>query len=396
MLIVFYTYLVIEYVRPQYWLPFLGYIRPALFATVILFIFSIRNFQNKAYQDKGLRAAIVFLGLCAFSISYSVNTFWAFQTSTVMAAHIFAFMIPLGILITNQYQWTKLILFWVAIHSYVAIFAITHGGTGPGNFISDENDVALVLNVGIAFAFILRSAESLTSRTRFLLTLATVVMVVGVVSTFSRGGFVGLASTGMALIYFSKRRLRNLAIVAVLAVAAYQVAPDEYVAEMGTITNTEQGTASGRLYQWGIGWDIYVDNPIFGVGAGNYPWRVAEYELSSGKIAPNQQLHGGRAAHSLYFTLLPELGTVGTVCFVVAFLGALGNLRRTIVRESNLSGPNSVSLLEASARATIVGFFGFLATGTFISVLYYPTFWHLVAISFILNSLSMRAAEEPG
>jgi len=134
-----------------------------------------------------------------------------------------------------------------------------------------------------------------------------------------------------------------------------------------------------------------LHNPVFGVGVTNYPWRVVEYEITSGEIAPNKRLQGGRVAHSLYFTLLPELGTVGTICFVLALVGAIGNLRKTIKREAAFTAKSGTTFVEASARATLVGLVAFLVTGIFLSVLYYPSFWYLIGFAYVLNRVSSEA-----
>ena len=59
---------------------------------------------------------------------------------------------------------------------------------------------------------------------------------------------------------------------------------------------------------------LFFDNPVMGVGQGNYPWHVGEIEEEMGVQWQTRSL-SGRAAHSLYFTLLPELGLIGTLIY---------------------------------------------------------------------------------
>ena len=99
---------------------------------------------------------------------------------------------------------------------------------------------------------------------------------------------------------------------------------------MSSITDDstmETGTAGQRMFTWGIGWDMFVDNPVFGVGQANFPWTIGEY--MGGRAWQTKSL-AGRQAHSLYFTLLPELGLVGVIIFgTMVYL----NYRDTRVRQ---------------------------------------------------------------
>ena len=55
----------------------------------------------------------------------------------------------------------------------------------------------------------------------------------------------------------------------------------------------------------GMGWEMFLANPIFGVGQAIFPWTIGEY--LGGRTWQTRSL-SGRQAHSLYFTLLPGIG----------------------------------------------------------------------------------------
>jgi len=107
---------------------------------------------------------------------------------------------------------------------------------------------------------------------------------------------------------------------------------------------------------------MFLDNPVIGVGQDNFPVRFADYE-------GDERLYGRtrmwRAAHSVYFTLLPELGLVGALIF----FRMLYWIRRDVatIRRSSTIVPYG-NAIEASL-------IGFLVSGIFISTLYYPNFW---------------------
>jgi O-antigen ligase len=101
---------------------------------------------------------------------------------------------------------------------------------------------------------------------------------------------------------------------------------------------------------------------------------------------PDRKILGGRTAHSLYFTLLPELGTLG----VVVFSGLLITLCRRCVAMRARAGPSAASSghelssdrikFDLLAKAMLSSLVAYMVTGAFITVLYYPPFWHLVGM----------------
>ena len=87
-----------------------------------------------------------------------------------------------------------------------------------------------------------------------------------------------------------------------------------------------------------------------------------------------------RMAHSLYFTLLPEHGIVGVFIFggmlVVCFRGHR-RLQRRFDEEPDSETRRTAALLSSGLAA---GMAAALATGAFVSVLYYPSIWVLAAM----------------
>ena len=97
------------------------------------------------------------------------------------------------------------------------------------------------------------------------------------------------------------------------------------------------------------------------------------------------RLHGGRVAHSLYFTVIPELGSVGTILFACMILSSLNDLRfiRKRLREHPMQRQGNTDIFELFRYLTFClgGSLGaYLVSGTFISVLYYPHFWIWMAL----------------
>jgi len=87
----------------------------------------------------------------------------------------------------------------------------------------------------------------------------------------------------------------------------------------------------------------------------------------------------GRVAHSLYMTLLAEEGIAGVILFVLMVKWSLTNLaalRRRSSRNPKDADARTAALLGSGVSA---GIFALLATGAFLSILYYPVLWVLLA-----------------
>lgn len=381
----FYVYVVIEYIRPQESLAILGMIRPAMIALIVLGIFSLSRIGSDVYKDTSIRLFIAFVLLSWFSLVHAVNTFWAFQGALSLTMYLLAAVIPMCLIVRDPDSLRKFLVFWVGIHCYLTAYGFLHAGKGPGGFIGDENDLALVLNMALPYPYYLASSRSLTPRMRVAMVAAAVFIAAGVITTMSRGGFVGLAATMVMIILLSKKKLRNAFLVCMAALITYAAVPAQYKAEVSSIRDKGDSTRQQRIFQWKVGWDMFLDNPVIGVGTQNYPWRVVEYEAARAESNPKGRSYAGRAAHSLYFTLLPEYGMVG-VLIVVSILWQLARkLRRVMKAGAPVHDPSRAQNIgDAAARATLVSLVAFLVTGTFISVLYYPPMWYAIGLTYCI------------
>jgi O-antigen ligase len=195
-----------------------------------------------------------------------------------------------------------------------------------------------------------------------------------------------------------RKALLGFTIAAAIGLSAF--APPSYWEEVKSIrtAGNKGDTGETRLYFWGIGWRMFLDHPILGVGTYNYGIRAPEYQ-DPYRVAWRSHTWG-RVAHSLYFTLLPELGLVGTVLFGAILVWCLRVWRR--LRRLGRGAPDDPYLRTGALAASglAAGVVGTLVTGAFLSVLYYPVLWILVALLAALDAsveeaLARRASETP-
>jgi O-antigen ligase len=211
--------------------------------------------------------------------------------------------------------------------------------------------------------------------------------------SFSRGGFVALAASGLYCLFVSRHKLRNLAVIFAAVLAFLSFAPQKYLDELKTITDTQQGTANSRRFLWETAFNMWKDSPILGVGGGNFNYLAGEYQPTDFEGRRfNERNWSGTTVHSLYFQLLSEQGAVGITLFLyVAALHFRCNrrLRREVRKASNVP-PDLLRDAELYAGALSGGMLAYLVAGIFLSVASYPYLYYFSAFAVGLD-LAIRS-----
>ena len=394
-------YLIFEYGRPQTFFPLLSVIRPAMIIQLIMIYYVIPSLISFNFKTSQTKAFFFLLILMIPHVPLAHNNYWAFNILKIMFLY---FIVHLTIItfITDFTNIVKITNIWLIIIFICGVIGVLHGGKIPGSSImGDENDFSLVMNMAIPIAFFL-GMETDNKKRKIYYYFATGIFIIGTILSFSRGGFVGLASVGLYCWIKSPQKIVSSFIIAIFILMVSLVAPEKYWDEVKSIKkeNIEEGTGATRWYTWKCGWDMFLDNPIIGVGQGNFPWNFERYEPSEGFKG---RLHGGRAAHSLYFTLLPELGLVGTFIFFFItfktmrrskyFISSINEFEQNTNNfdEQVLKNFKQIKFILYGLRG---GLIGFLVSGIFLSVLYYPHYWLIISFFLCIFNWSEKYIEQ--
>ena len=263
----------------------------------------------------------------------------------------------------------KVLLFFIIIMSYISLYALFHASHGPGNYFLDENDLSLYVNMWLPFCyFLLFSEKKFTNKIIYFFGLVIGVTVVFVSS--SRGGFVGLVSMLPVVWYFSTKKFVTLILfVSIITILLLCLDPG-YWTEMSTITDVDNHTASERIDSWNTAWDMFIDKP-FGVGGNNFQVWFADYQEDR-----FTRVMWGRVVHSLWFTLISELGVFGILIYGLLMFF---NIRDSfLLKNKKFYCENMDSIyLNKLGCAFVCSLVGFFASATFLSVLYYPHYWYM-------------------
>ncbi|MDF0643647.1 MAG: O-antigen ligase family protein [Nitrospira sp.] len=391
--------LIFEFGRPQDQLPGIKGIPFGMGLSILILLKVLRSGKIN-FSRLQTKLWIPLLGIMAIHVPIATNNFWALMTFKDM---VLLYCVYLGIVtfVDSTEKMMTLMKLWVGIHGFLAVMGIMKGGKGIGSWMGDENDFCMVMDMAAPFAyFLMFSATDVVQRLKYLGVLGTIIL--GAMASLSRGGFMGLAAVGAYCWYRSPRKMNALIVLAVAAVFMVVLAPESYWDEIASSTSDEtlqHGTGAERFYTWGIGMEMFYWNPIIGIGQSNFPWTFDIYQ--EGRTFKGRSI-AGRQAHSAWVTLISELGLAGIIIIGLMFYQCYKDLKLVRV---NLSPAESVrkhgQIMKVGedvrvylARAMEGSLIGFIVSGVFISILWYPSLWIMVAFVVALRNVSEGVGDE--
>ncbi len=225
----------------------------------------------------------------------------------------------------------------------------------------DPNDLAQILVTALPLTFAMFRRKTVVG-TLVSCGLATLILF-GIFSTHSRGGYLALAFTGsvmMALVLPARWLPRLLLFLALSALLLTPMAAG-YLDQ----------SAVDRLDFWGQANWAFKSRPVFGVGYGMFP----------------DYIRGGRAAHNAFVLCYTELGVFGYFFwFSLILLGYVGAWRARVA----MGEPKTLeqAWLQRYAGLGIAAMSGFLVSSYFLTRAFvYPLFF-LMAMLGVLPRLA--------
>jgi O-antigen ligase len=270
---------------------------------------------------------------------------------------------------------------------------IDNAGRLAGGFSYDPNDIALVANVTLPLVY--WYCVDKANKFRWLVALSLIPLLMVIIRSGSRGGFLGLAAVVAGMIFLgfhrvSPRLRRTSIVVATLAIASFPLLPGSYRERVATIFGEEDynmTSSSGRWEVWKRGLRYAITHPLTGVGIDNF--RTAEGKLSG--LAEERQREGRglkwSAAHNSFVQVFAELGLIAGMAFVVLIFKSTWHLMVKIGKATRAQGPNA----DLLGPLLGVSMLAFAVSGFFLSFAYYDIAYILLALAsaILLRMLGM-------
>lgn len=206
----------------------------------------------------------------------------------------------------------------------------------------------------------------------------TLVMVLALVLTQSRGGWVGFAFSALVFIILIEKRL--LLTLVPISIGGVYFLPDSIINRIMSIVNFNDSSIAYRITMYEITFDIIKDNWIAGVGFGHLPFK----QTFETYIRTHPTFH----AHNTYLQTAAEIGIPGLIAFLLfIFILFKYSITQLIKQEDKY--------IRVMAAGVLSGLGGVLFHGLAENILYLPriifTFW--IMVSLILTLFRIKSKE---
>lgn len=382
-LILFFEYLGLAYV-----IPILNSLHVTSGLAVVLFLWVVSRYGvQELLKHKQTKLLLFFIFLTFLSMFHAFVKTYSYESFRTQVAYFLFFCIGYYLL-RNFKRIEAFIYAFITIHLVIVVSNFSKllagertGSFRAGYFLGDGNDLGWGLNVVLPFTLyaVLRNKNYFS---KIVSLIAFALICFGIIGTASRGAALALAGS---LSYFwirSNKKIVGALFIILLVISIVLFAPGMFKERMGTLQHYEEdSSAVGRITAWKAAIQMAIDNPIFGVGAGNFNSSYGRfYRVESSSFHnPSRWI----SAHSIYFLVLGEYSILGLIV-IITLLYFIYKENKTS-KELILANKDKVTVPAYWPDYINMSLIGYIIGGFFLGGLDYP---HIFIITFL--SLSTK------
>jgi probable O-glycosylation ligase (exosortase A-associated) len=382
-----FTFLV--YFRPYELFPSLAWLSKSALVvaifTLAVFIPTQLGLENRITakpREIKLVFALVLTGI--LSVPFALEPTRAFLSFVEYLKVVVIFIVMVNVIRTEK-RLQSLILLVLFVSCVLSLAALNDYRVGNlalqgrriegliGGLFSNPNDLALhlVTMIPISLTLVLGS-RGLINKGLYLV--CSLLLMAGMVATFSRGGFLGFICVMGFLVWKLARRNRlifgGVALAVILATIA--LAPSAY---RSRITTTNDDSAVARTDDLKRSILVAARHPFFGVGMDNY---ILYSNLS-------------KATHNAYTQVAAEMGAAGFLMYLLFLITPFKRLRK--IEQATWSAKRKPRLyyLAVGLQASLVGY---MVVSFFASVAYQWYVFYIIAYAICLGRICSHPTED--
>ncbi|HKY29583.1 MAG TPA: O-antigen ligase family protein [Pyrinomonadaceae bacterium] len=396
-----FVFSIVLYLRPYELFPALSSLTSMAFYSglITLIVFAITQLTlegNFTARPREINL-ILLIGLAAlFSIPLAINPGEAWEDfSELLIKAILIFIVIVNVVRSkNRLYWLLLLALGVSVYlSINAILDYQSGVFGVGKAINNDlriagrikglfensNDLALhlvtMVPIAVALAFAHRGAIP-----KIVYLPIALLMIGGIVVTFSRGGFLGLLAVAIVLVIKLGRgnRFNATAGLVLAMVLFFAVAPGDYGGRLLTIFDTASditGSSSQRNQVLQRSVLVALRYPLTGVGLGNFHHKSFQ-ELGS---------------HNAYTQVASEMGIPAMIFYMMFLIYPYKKLKEIEKRTYGQKDERFYYYLSVGLGASL---FGYMVASFFAAVAYQWYVYYLVGYAIAMRRIYAAHAQQ--
>lgn len=381
-------YVFFEYVRPQGAYPVVNVLPWARLCLIGAVLACVLEAKSSHRVRVGWGLILVFTAVIFLSIAQAYDPSFGLQTVNLWLSWLLVMYI-LSSAADNEERLILLIgafVLWNFKMSFggfrswaSAGFAFRSWGiAGPTGWFQNSGEFGIEMCVffPIAVYFLIALYPHLVRWKQWFLGFVAVTAVVGMVGSSSRGALLGGAAVALWFLWRSPSRVKGLLFVGMLSAITWFLLPEEQKDRFRMAG--DDGTSQNRLAYWADGIEIANQHPILGIGYDNWmPYYLRYYNPD------------GALPHNIFIEAAAELGYVGLFVFLALIVYVfVENVRtRKITR---LDGPTPNRFIYYMSYGFDGALIGYMVSGMFVTVLFYPYFWVNLAFTMGLASVAQN------
>jgi probable O-glycosylation ligase (exosortase A-associated) len=303
-------------------------------------------------------------------------------------------------------------IFWCLVMS-VGFFAVVEGlkyiSSGgahvlkgmAGHVLGDRNELSIAMVMLIPFvAYLIAEFAERHLVLKLYLFFNLLLLVVSILGTNSRGGFVSLAGLGIYFFVKSRRKFLVAFLAISIGMVIYNNLPPSWFERMDTLSEASSDSSFlGRVVAWKMNYILALKSPLFGGG-----FKAAEtltvwqsmvpvfhstdfFGLWALPMDPNSS----KAAHSIYFQVLGDHGFVGLFLFLAMLAVSFLKVGQVAKRAASRGGMPWVVSCATALRLVI---FAYALGGSTLSFAYFDLLYVVFALCVVLERISMAPDSE--
>lgn len=264
--------------------------------------------------------------------------------------------------------------------------------------LGDRNELSIAFAMMLPLTFYLLAEYGKRSRLLRLGLLGSILLlVVSIIGTQSRGGFIALTVVGGYLFLKSRRKILLLASVLIAGTLVVGLIPSEWFHRMDTIERVGGDSSfMGRVVAWKLSTLLALQHPLLGGGFKSleyWPvWTLLSLDFHtlsffpSGDAVPDTR--GAHAAHSIYFQVLGEHGFPGLLLFLCILVTAFRKAARVARTATEVGAPEWIASLATALQLSL---FAYCVGAAALSFAYFDMTYTLCALIVVLEKRILPA-----